>query len=62
MQFRIGILIGMFAGFLLAGLWCKRRERREPVDRWQYRLDELDSLYAEEKATENLGRRYDKRN
>lgn len=62
MTFRIGILIGLAAGVLLAGIVCGKRASREPVgenERWQKHTDNLNRYVKEEKATDNLRKRYD---
>jgi hypothetical protein len=62
MTFRLGVLIGLACGFALASIWCKRRtvHPAQPVSptvedlKWDKRIDELGSFYAEEKAADNL--------
>lgn len=64
MTFRLGVLIGLACGFALASIWCKQKAHpAQPVSptvedlKWDRRIDELNSFYAEEKASSRLGKR-----
>lgn len=66
MTLRIGVLATLLTVFLLAVAYRKRANAHpaQPVDtfadenaKWDKRIDELQSFYAEEKASSRLGKR-----
>lgn len=61
MTFRLGILIGLVCGILLAGIVCSKRASREPVDRFDMAtFDERQRQFKQEHQIESrLGRYHD---
>jgi hypothetical protein len=63
MSLRMAFVAGFLTCVLVTWLLGKRRETAQPVSpttedaKWDKRINEMDSIYAEEKANSRLGKR-----